>query len=52
MCTLDRWKGLIRDDLIRNLSMIVDTREFWQCGIVAVVYLLSSIDVLNVLSIL
>ena len=52
MCTLNRWKSLIRDDLVRNFSMIVDTREFWQRGIVAVVYLLSSIYVLDVLCIL
>ena len=52
MCTLNRWKSLVRDDLVRNFSMIVDAREFWQRGIVAVVYLLSSIYVLDVLCIL
>ena len=32
--------------------MIVNTREFWQSGIVAVMHLLSSIDALDIFCIL
>ena len=32
--------------------MIADTRKFWQRGIVAVIYFLSAIDVLDVLCVL